>query len=301
MTSPEDPAALADLRQHEATELLIACTRSVVYHLRQAIKNLHDETDREDLEEDRFKEASWKTKQKVKKAETQLWHCVQRFKWMLGDGTFDRVAWFRVKEMNPDGVEVFRWAMVDDAHHLRFLEEFLPIECERQHLRMSRSWLHSYESWGSGLSNPRVWAPGKLGWTDQPATYEEMSSRYQTVGRSIALCGPDAKPAEDVPAWLHTVATADEPQETTTRKRRRQTHGCHSPGRRHIHRVEGTFTGDVCHDVDPPDDPSAATAETAPPAEEAQPPARDEAEVDWGEAADEPWFREVRASASIGR
>ena len=50
MTSPEDPAALADLRQHEATELLIACVRSVVYHPRQAIKNLHDETDREDLE-----------------------------------------------------------------------------------------------------------------------------------------------------------------------------------------------------------------------------------------------------------
>ena len=63
MTSPEDPAALADLRQHEAAELLIACVRSVVYHLKQAIKNLNDETDREDLEEDRFKEASWKTKQ----------------------------------------------------------------------------------------------------------------------------------------------------------------------------------------------------------------------------------------------
>ena len=267
---PEHPASLLDERLYHEKELLKACVRSVVYHVNQALEKWHEDTFRYNFEDMTKAEGpSWKTMEKVRKAKNLLWHCVERYKCLLADGTFGRVAWIRVKQRNPDGFFNFRWIMVDDVLHLRFLEEFLPIECERQHLRMSRSWLHSYESWGSGFSGQRVWAPGKLGWTDQPATYEEMSSRYPTVGRSIALCGPDAKPAEDVPAWLHTVATADEPQETTTRKSRRQTHGCHSPGRRHIHRVEGTFTGDVCHDVDPPDDPSAATAETAPPAEEA--------------------------------
>ena len=71
---PEHPASFLDQRLYHEKELLKACVRSVVYRLKQAIKKLGDETDREDLEEDKFKEASWKTKQKVKKAEHRLWH-----------------------------------------------------------------------------------------------------------------------------------------------------------------------------------------------------------------------------------
>ena len=204
-----------------------------------------------------------------------------------------------MKQRNPDGFFNFRWIMVDDVLHLRFLEEFLPIECERQHLQINREWLFGFESCFGDI---KPW------WQDKPATYEKMSRRYQTLGRLIALC--DAKPAEDAPEWLLlaavTVAIDGDisiPIDCGLRRivnPQSKGHAVNPSGKTW---VCDPITGDEWQVDDPPadNDPTAGTAETAPPAEEAQPPARDEAEVDWGEAADELWVREVKASTSIGR
>ena len=135
---PEHPASLLDQRLYDEKELLKACVRSVVYNLDQALQKWQDETERWDFEEMKAAGPSWKTREKVREAESLFWHCVQRYKCLLAGGTFDRVAWIRVKQRNPDGLFNFRWIMVDDVLHLRFLEEFLPIECERQHLLINR-------------------------------------------------------------------------------------------------------------------------------------------------------------------
>ena len=59
--------------------------------------------------------------------------------------------------------------------------------------------MHQYESRWSGYKSPYVWAPGKRKWDDKPATYEHRISRYPTNPAGLNTCGPDTKPAEDVP------------------------------------------------------------------------------------------------------
>ena len=100
-----------------------------------------------------------------------------------------------------------------------------------------------------------------------------MSSRYQTVGRSIALCGPDAKPAEGAPEdeddGLPTAGTATMNSDPLWLYFA-QTNAPAASGRKEQ---------PVCQDVvDAPI--KAATADTAPAAEEAQPPEPDEAQTE---------------------
>ena len=70
--------------------------------------------------------------------------------------------------------------------------------------------MHQYESRGSGYTIPYVWAPGQKRMIEKPLTYKEMASPYPTAGCSIAMCGPDAKPAEAAPEddGLPTAETA---------------------------------------------------------------------------------------------
>ena len=143
---PEHPALLLDETLYHEKELLKACVRSVVYHLNQALEKWQEEMIRVEFEDATKAEGpSWKPWKKSEKAKKLLLHCVERYKCLLAEGTFGRVAWIRVKQRNPDGFFNFRWIMVDDVLHLRFLDEFLPIECKRQDLLINREWLYHFE------------------------------------------------------------------------------------------------------------------------------------------------------------
>ena len=95
------------------TWLLKQCVKSVVYHLKNDLKKM-DEADSILLDEEKKSNdgatASKATKEKVRKAQDQLWHSVNRFMWILGDRK--TVAWIKVKEEgNP--TPNFRWIKVD--------------------------------------------------------------------------------------------------------------------------------------------------------------------------------------------
>ena len=89
--------------------------------------------------------ASQATKEKVRKAQDQLWHSHNRFMWILGDRK--TVAWIKVKEEgNP--TPNFRWIKIDEDAHLKILFSELDKECKKQKLEYSSSSMHQYESRG---------------------------------------------------------------------------------------------------------------------------------------------------------
>ena len=261
------------MKRYEETELLKACVRSVVCHLKTAIVEVEDWVDTAEEEMGccgHF--ATEETEKMVKKSERKLWYSVQPMKWLQGDG--EKEAWIEVKEREGPR-QTYRWTRIDEPHHVRLLQTvLLPEECERQNLRVDRYAMHEYEAWGAqGFGRKRRR-------TRIHRTFEEMRMTFHRVGFPIAWCGPGTQPAEDAPE-------DDEPPTAGTAAT-----DFDSPGGRHILRWAPAATGRdaavaVIDDYEsdewfllfgPPDDvPPAAAAETAASAYEAQPPATDEA------------------------
>ena len=137
--------------------------------------------------------------------------------------------------------------------------------------------MHEYESAASGIGHPYVWDQ-VWGWMDTPLTFDQMRTRYSVVGFRICCCGPNTKPAEDVPE-------EDELDELPSYPRLAslpwvaETNAPAASDREQQPAAAVPVDSDWLHVVD--DSPSpAATAKTAPataPAAEAQPPETDEA------------------------
>ena len=140
-------------------------------------------------------------------------------KWLQGDG--EKVAWIKVKYgPRPN----YRWVLIDDADHIEMLHKtLLPDECAKQKFSITQADMHRYESLGSGSAPPMVWT-AKGGWSDTPLTFGQMRQKFPSVGFSIAMCGPDTRPAEDVPADVVAadVAAADEKGGATEEKSREE-------------------------------------------------------------------------------
>ena len=129
------------------------------------------------------------------------------------------------------------------------------------------------------------------GGADRPATYEVMVSRYPTDPAGLNTCGPDAKPAEDAPKdeddRLPTAVTATKTSYPLW-LHFAQTKAPAASGRKEQ---------PVCQDVvDAPI--KAATADTASAAEEAHPPAPDEAQA---EQPPEKWVSVVKRPQQLSK
>ena len=125
--------------------------------------------------------------------------------------------------------------------------------------------MQRYESWGSvGVWKEGKWYPS----TNIPEEVAHSSWHPPYMACRIEACGRDAKPAEDAPdIWPVPQAVV-----VAARNKRLREAGCASGSEAQPAKVR-------CIESDEPDvvAPPAATAETAPAAEEAQPPATDEA------------------------
>ena len=147
-------AKALDQTAFHQTKLLKACVRSVVYNLKKDLEKLDDVLYWEEEDAGCCGRAFSETEERVTQAQRQLWYSVQRMKWLQGDGI--SVAWIRVKQGR-----IFFWVRIDDPEHLRLLHLWLPSECMKRHLKLSKEWMHMYESVGSGMDFPYVFKHGK--------------------------------------------------------------------------------------------------------------------------------------------
>ena len=220
---------------------------------------------------------TWASKDDIKKAENKLWKSVMHMKWLKGDGV--TLSWFQVKEG-----EDYRWIRTDHHNQMRFIQERLAEECGRQELDTDAYHMHEYESAASGMGHPYVW-DRVCGWRDTPVINRLLyhSPTWQSVG-ALPIerdCDSDVKPAEDAPEdeddGLPTAGTAA--MDLDPWAHLAQTNAPAASGREEQPAAAVPVDSDVWHDVvDAP--PPAATAQTAPAAEEAQPPAPDEAQTE---------------------
>ena len=252
-------------------QLIKDCVKSVVYNLKTALAKLEYEIDIAEQEQGCSGHTDEEVKKRIKSARANLWHSVQRMKWLEADG--GKVAWVRVKSGKGPRPN-YRWVQIDDADHIELIRtSLLPDECAKQKLSVAQADMHRYESLGSGSVPPMVWT-AKGRWSDTPLTFGQMRKKWPSVGFNIAMCGPHARPAEDVPA---DVAAADEKAADETAARN-WIQALEADGREE-EPAEDVIVDDGFLMIKLKDDapPSAATAQTAPAAAEAQPPETGEA------------------------
>ena len=257
---PESPHARSMLKLGYDGQLINDCVKSIVYHLKTNLAKLEYELDIAEQEQGCSGHTDEEVKKRIKNARANLWHSVQRMKWLEADG--GKVAWVRVKSGKGPRPN-YRWVQIDDADHIELIRtSLLPDECAKQKLSVTQADMHRYESLGSGSVPPMVWT-AKGRWSDTPLTFGQMRKKWPSVGFNIAMCGPHARPAEDVPA---DVAAADD---------QLITEDLVDGGRDAMEEGRDVVDDGFCM-VNLPPRPSAATAQTAPAAAEAQ-PATDEA------------------------
>ena len=63
-------------------QLVGDCVESVVYTMKDTLEKLHEANVAKEQAETAH------TKKQQKQAQSDVWHAVIRFKWMMGDGTF---------------------------------------------------------------------------------------------------------------------------------------------------------------------------------------------------------------------
>ena len=95
MVMEPDLRAAIRSKAYQEAGLMKACVRSVVYHLKTNLAKLEYETDIAEQEQGCCGHTE-EVKNRIKRAEANLWHSVQRMKWLEGDG--EKVAWIKVKE-----------------------------------------------------------------------------------------------------------------------------------------------------------------------------------------------------------
>ena len=95
MKSAAAKRLLVETCQREAN-LVRACVRSVVYHLKNDKDSLETGLKRQHAMYDMTGVITWESKDDIKNAENKLWKSVMHMKWLKGDGFFG--SWFQVKE-----------------------------------------------------------------------------------------------------------------------------------------------------------------------------------------------------------
>ena len=152
----------------------------------------------------------------------------------------------------------YYWVRIEQPYQLQFIQAQLEEECTRQDLNIDADHMHRYESAASGLKYPHVW---DYLWGTAKSPRIEHIMYICDAAFFEDLCGPDVKPAEDVPEdeddGLPTAGTAAMDLDSPP-----------CLGQTNAPAASGRKEQPVCQDVvDAPI--KAATADTAPAAEEA--------------------------------
>ena len=119
---PESPRARSALKWWHDYQLMKSCVNSVVYNLKADLAKLVYEVGIAEQEQGFCGHIPEEVKKRIKRARLNLWHSVQRMKWLEGDG--EKVAWIKVKYGKGPRPN-YRWVVIDDAYHIEMLHKTL--------------------------------------------------------------------------------------------------------------------------------------------------------------------------------